>query len=223
MLERDGPSVTLTHTYKCWLVKHRHELWSLACNSITIAFISWCEKINTWCERDATRFVEMSVLYAACDAYRCDDTCQHFILVTGLFILLPVKSLTLVEKANKIYFCSRQEYFKFIPVSFFMIYHLFDVPVVSGAQFFYMWLYCWLWYHQSALYQWPVTDVIAGGGCRKRRVCFPRALTSGVTPVWPAVSLDQIQNREVNPPFCLLHKAPTAPPALSSDCLAVCV
>lgn len=90
-------------------------------------------------------------------------------------------------------------------------------------QFFYMWLYCWLWYHQAALYQWPVTDVIAGGGCRKRRVCFPRALTSGVTPVWPAVSLDQIQNREVNPPFCLLHKAPTAPPALSSDCLAVCV
>lgn len=75
----------------------------------------------------------MSVLYEACDAYRCDDTCQHFILVTGLFILLPVKSLTLVEKANKIYFCSRQEYFKFIPVSFFMIYHLFDVPVVSGA------------------------------------------------------------------------------------------
>lgn len=85
MLERDGPSVTLTHTYKCWLVKHRHELWSLACNSITIAFISWCEMINTWCERDATRFVEMSVLYVACDAYRCDDTCQHFILVTGLF------------------------------------------------------------------------------------------------------------------------------------------
>lgn len=104
MLERDGPSVTLTHTYKCWLVKPRHELWSLACNSITIAFISWCEMINTWCERDATRFVEMSVLYEACDAYRCDDTCQHFILVTGLFILLPVKSLTLVEKANRYIF-----------------------------------------------------------------------------------------------------------------------
>ena len=51
-----------------------------------------------------TRFVQMSVSYVACDAYRCEDTCQHFILVTGLFILLAVKPLTLVEQANRYIF-----------------------------------------------------------------------------------------------------------------------
>lgn len=141
----------------------------------------------------------------------------------GCFILLAVKSLTLVEKANRYIFAlDRNISNLFQCLSSWYITYLMCLSS-RELQFFYMWLYCWLWYHQAALYQWPVTDVIAGGGCRKRRVCFPRALTSGVTPVWPAVSLDQIQNREVNPPFCLLHKAPTAPPALSSDCLAVCV
>lgn len=226
MLERDGPSATLSNGFTLTNVgemKRRLERPSLACNSVTIVFISWCESwiINMWCERDATHFVEMSVLYVACDAYHCDDTCQHFILVTGTFIPLAVKSLTLAEQANRSIFLLSTGTFLFIPSFSLMIYHLFDVHVVSGALFFYMWHYCWLWYHQSTLYQWPVTDVIAGGGCRKRRMCFPWALTSGVTPVWPAVSLDEIQNSEVDPPFCPLHKAPTAPPALSSDCLRV--